>query len=72
MSHPHPKPDRERVQQWNRILRPYWGADTRRSVTQLLTSAVPFVALWYLMLRSLEVSYWLTLLLALPTTGFMM
>ncbi|MGD8320133.1 MAG: fatty acid desaturase [Gemmatimonadota bacterium] len=68
----HAKPDRARVQQWNTILRPYWGADTRRSVVQLLTSAIPFAVLWYAMLRSLEVGYWLTLLLALPTAGFMM
>ena len=68
----HAKPDRERVQRWNDILKPYWGADTRRSVTQLLASAVPFVLLWYAMLRSLEVGYWLTLILAVPTTGFMM
>jgi omega-6 fatty acid desaturase (delta-12 desaturase) len=66
------KPDRERVEYWNRILRPYWGADTRRSVTQLLTSAIPFVLLWYAMLRSLEVGYWLTLLLSPLATGFMM
>jgi len=68
----HPKPDREKIEQWNRILKPYWGADTKASVTQLFTSAVPFVLLWYTMLRSLEVGYWLTLLLALPTAGFMM
>ena len=68
----HDKPDREKVEHWNRILRPYWGADTRRSVIQLLTSAVPFFVLWYAMLRSLEVGYWLTLLLAVPTTGFLM
>jgi acyl-lipid omega-6 desaturase (Delta-12 desaturase) len=66
----HPKPDREKVRKWNRILKPYWGADTRRSVTQLLTSAIPFALLWYAMLRSLEIGYWLTLLLALPTAGF--
>jgi acyl-lipid omega-6 desaturase (Delta-12 desaturase) len=68
----HAKPDRERVQHWNDILKPYWGADTRRSVTQLLVTAVPFALLWYAMLRSLEVGYWLTLILAVPTTGFMM
>ena len=68
----HGAPDRETVERWNRILRPYWGPDTRRSVTQLLTSAVPFAVLWYLMLRSLDVGYWLTLLLAVPTTGFLM
>jgi omega-6 fatty acid desaturase (delta-12 desaturase) len=68
----HEKPDREKVEHWNRILQPYWGADTRRSVVQLLTTAISFVLLWYLMLRSLEVGYWLTLILAVPTTGFLM
>jgi len=68
----HAKPDRDRVQFWNEILRPYWGADTRKSITQLITSAVPFVVFWYLAYRSLAVGYWLTLLLAVPTTGFMM
>ena len=68
----HPKPDREKVERWNRILRPYWGADTRKSITQLLASAIPFAALWYAMLLSLDVGYWLTLLLAFPTAGFMM
>jgi len=60
------------VAQFTRMLKPYWGADTRRSVVQLLTSAVPFFALWYAMLSSLEVGYWLTLLLALPAAGFLM
>src|SRR4030042_119217 len=68
----HARPDRERVQHWNHILKPYWGADTKRSVTQLLSSAIPFAVLWYLAYRSLEVGYWLTLILAVPTTGFMM
>jgi acyl-lipid omega-6 desaturase (Delta-12 desaturase) len=63
-------PARERVAHFNQILEPYFGADTRRSVTQLLTSVVPFVALWYAALRSLEVSYLLTLLLAIPAAGF--
>jgi omega-6 fatty acid desaturase (delta-12 desaturase) len=68
----HAKPDRDTVEYWNNILKPYWGADTRRSVTQLLTSAGPFVLFWYLAYRSLAVSYWLTLLLIVPTSGFMM
>jgi omega-6 fatty acid desaturase (delta-12 desaturase) len=32
---------------------------------------VPFFVLWYVMLRSLEVGYWLTLLLAFPTAGLL-
>jgi omega-6 fatty acid desaturase (delta-12 desaturase) len=63
---------RERALHFTSMLEPYWGADTRRSVQQLLTSAIPFFVCWYAMLRSLEVSYALTLLLALPTAGFMM
>lgn len=54
------------------MLRPYWGADTKRSVIQLLASAIPFFVLWYAMLRSLEVGYWVTLLLSIPTAGFLM
>ncbi len=68
----HRKPDRDTVERWNRLLEPYLGADTRKSVTQLLTSVLPFVALWWLALRSLEVGYWLTLLVAIPSAGFMM
>lgn len=56
---------------WNQILSPYKGADTRRSVIQVLNSAIPFFLTWWLMLRSLEVSYALTLLLAVPAMGFM-
>lgn len=41
-----------------------------RSWTVLADTLIPFFAGWYLMYRSLEISYWLTLLLALPTGGF--
>ena len=57
--------------QWNDLLRPYKGADLRRSVLQLLNTAPLFFLLWYLMLRSLEVSYFLTLALAFPTGGLL-
>ena len=65
-------PDRKKVARWNAILKPYWGPDNGASVRQLLTSAIPFAVLWYATLRSLEVGYWLTILLAMPTAGFMM
>jgi omega-6 fatty acid desaturase (delta-12 desaturase) len=50
-------------------LNPYIRPDIKRSIFQLLNTAVPFVILWYAMYRSLEYSYWLTLLLALPTAA---
>jgi omega-6 fatty acid desaturase (delta-12 desaturase) len=66
------KPDRERVQQFNEMVAPYLGADTRRSLIQFTVSLVAFAALWYASWRALEVGYWLTVLLAVPTAGFLM
>ncbi len=57
---------------WKQIVAPYCKANPRKAWTQLLNSFLPFVLIWYLMLRSLEVSYWLTLLLALPAAGLVM
>jgi len=56
---------------WNRVLAPYKKPDTRRAIVQLLDTAVPFVGLWALMLWSLQVSYALTLLLAIPAAGLL-
>ena len=56
---------------WQGIVSKYAFPDTWRSVWQVINSLVPFVALWYLAHRSLEVGYWLTLLLVIPTAGFM-
>ena len=53
------------------ILAPYRFGSAGRSLWQLFSTAVPFFLLWYAMLRSLEVGYWLTLLLAVPTSGLL-
>jgi acyl-lipid omega-6 desaturase (Delta-12 desaturase) len=54
---------------WNALLAPYKGGDLSRSLFQLVTTAALFVASWLLMVWSLSVGYWLTLLLAVPTAG---
>jgi omega-6 fatty acid desaturase (delta-12 desaturase) len=51
---------------WNAMLAPYRKPEVWRSVYQLVNTTVPFVAVWLLMLWSLDVGYWLTLLLAIP------
>ena len=56
---------------WQGIVSNYAYPETWRSVWQIINSVVPFLIGWYLMYRSLEVGYWLTLLLAVPTAGFM-
>jgi omega-6 fatty acid desaturase (delta-12 desaturase) len=55
---------------WRKLLAPYKRSSTRSAVVQLLDTALPFALLWYLMARSVEVSYALTLALAVPT-GFL-
>jgi omega-6 fatty acid desaturase (delta-12 desaturase) len=66
------KPDRAKVLFWNRALSPYFGPDTRRSLSQLLVSGGAFFGLWILAYQALSASYWLTLALAFPTAGFLM
>ena len=56
---------------WQAIVARYAISDRWRSTWQIVNSMLPFLAMWYLMYRSLEISYWLTLLLAIPTAGFM-
>lgn len=54
-------------QSWRQLLAPYKRASWRAALLQLTNTALPFAALWYLMAKSVEVSYALTLLLAVPT-----
>jgi omega-6 fatty acid desaturase (delta-12 desaturase) len=56
---------------WRTLLAPYMGGDNRKALFQLLTTAALFFGGWYLALRSLEISYWLTLLIAVPTSGLL-
>jgi len=56
---------------WRQIVSKYQGPEKRSSVWQLVNSLVPYVILWYLAYRSLAVSYWLTLGLAILAAGFL-
>jgi len=56
---------------WRQIVARYQKSDVRRAVGQIFTSVVPFLVMMVVMYFSLRVSYWLTLLLAIPTAGFM-
>jgi acyl-lipid omega-6 desaturase (Delta-12 desaturase) len=56
---------------WRDALEPYTRADRGRSLGCVLTSAVPYLALFALMALSLRISYLLTLAIAIPTAGFL-
>jgi omega-6 fatty acid desaturase (delta-12 desaturase) len=57
---------------WKSLVAKYQTSHTWKSIWQVCNSFIPFLVIWYLMYLSLEVNYWLTLLLSLPTAGFLM
>jgi acyl-lipid omega-6 desaturase (Delta-12 desaturase) len=57
--------------EWRSIVTRYQSPDVRRSVVQLSNTLIPFVAMLIVMYFTLEVSYWLTLALAIPAAGFL-
>ena len=56
---------------WKEVVAKYAQPSLHRSVWQIVNSLVPYVALWYLMYRSLAVSYWIVLALAIVASGFL-
>ncbi len=57
--------------QWQAIVARYAQSDLRRSIWQAANTLVPYLVLFYLSLRSVEVSLWLTIPLTILTAGFM-
>jgi omega-6 fatty acid desaturase (delta-12 desaturase) len=55
----------------NAIVAKYRKPDLKRSTWQMVNSFVPYLLSWYLMVLSLSISYWLTLVLAIPAAGFL-
>lgn len=54
------------------LLEPFSKANTKTATRQLLVALLFYVAGWAAMYYSLRISYWLTLLLVIPTVGFLM
>jgi omega-6 fatty acid desaturase (delta-12 desaturase) len=57
---------------WQTIVAKYAKSDMRRSLWQVANTLIPYFILWYLMIRSVEISYWLTLGLSVIAAGFLM
>ncbi len=56
---------------WRESLAPFEGPRLARSILDVATSVVPYLALTVLMYRALDTSYLLTLALAIPAAGFL-
>ena len=64
--------DRQLARHLGRHCARYKGADLRRSLTQLLTTAAPFLLLSAGMWFALESGYWFALVLTLPAAGLLL
>ena len=56
---------------WPTMMKEYSVANTRKAIWQIITSFGPFLAIWVIMYFTLEISYWLTLALALINGFFL-
>ena len=56
---------------WTRILARYREPNGGRSIVELAITAGALTLSWVLMWKALDVGYWLCLLLAVPTAGFL-
>ena len=56
---------------WAQILARYRAPSPMRSTVELVITAVPLVLLWFLMWATLDLGYWLSLVLAVPAAGFL-
>ena len=57
---------------FNTLVAPWQGPQLGKSILQLSITATGFFLSWYGAWRALEVGYWLTLLMVIPTSGFLM
>jgi omega-6 fatty acid desaturase (delta-12 desaturase) len=55
---------------WQKAIAKYQNPQLWRSSWQLINTLVPYAVVWYLMVLSLKVSYWLTLALTVVAAGF--
>jgi omega-6 fatty acid desaturase (delta-12 desaturase) len=56
---------------WTQILARYRIPSPGRSIVELAITAGPLVLLWFLMWATLDLGYWVCLLLAVPAAGFL-
>jgi acyl-lipid omega-6 desaturase (Delta-12 desaturase) len=56
---------------WTRVLARYRQPSDGRSIVEIAITVVPLVLLWLLVWATLDFGYWLSLLLAVPTAGFL-
>lgn len=56
---------------WIEIVSKYNKPDNAKSWWQVINSAGSYILMWIVMIWSLRISYWITLILAIPAAGFL-
>lgn len=56
---------------WRKVVSKYETPNLARSLGQIGNTIIPYLALLYLMYLSLDFSYWITLGISIPTSGFL-
>jgi omega-6 fatty acid desaturase (delta-12 desaturase) len=56
---------------WTQALACYRRPNDARSIVEIGITVVPLVALWLLIWLTLDIGYWLSMLLAVPAAGFL-
>ena len=56
---------------WTGVLAGYRRPDNGRSIVEIGITIVPLVLLWLLIWATLDLGYWLSMLLAVPAAGFL-
>jgi omega-6 fatty acid desaturase (delta-12 desaturase) len=67
----HPTAPAPALRGWQTMTSPYRASSVARAVLQLCTTVLPLATLVAVMYATLDVSYWLTLALAVPAAGFL-
>ncbi len=63
--------EKEKQKQLRKQMLPYEKSNTKNSVWQMINTFIPFVALWLLAYKSLDISYFLTLAISIVAGGFL-
>lgn len=67
-----PKETKVTTSQWKALVAKYQTSEYSKSMWQFINSFIPFCLTWVLMYYSLDISYFLTILLSLFASGFIM
>lgn len=59
------------VRDWFQSLSRYSEPDTKRSLFEIASTALPLAVLWFAAWAALAIGYWLTLLIAVPAAGLL-